>query len=281
MSGHDQGEFAGAAGRVNWRAWLPDTPAVALVVIVHGVAEHSGRYAYLGEKLAAAGYAVYAADHHGHGRSAGSKANIGRMDYLAADVDQMLTVAGRLTPGRPRFLLAHSMGAVVTLSLTTSRPMDLAGVVLSAVPLVLPKVNPVLTALAPALSAFAPNIGAVQVNSLVISRDMSVVRDYDTDPLNYRGKIPARTGHEMMKAVQTIRRRLSGFTFPLLVLHGSADQLADPAAVTIMKAGVASPDLTVKVYDGLYHEVFNEPERDRVIADTVAWLDAHLPKTAD
>jgi alpha-beta hydrolase superfamily lysophospholipase len=279
MSGHDHGEFTGAAGRVNWRAWLPDTPAIGVVVIVHGVAEHSGRYAYLGEKLAAASYAVYAADHHGHGLSAGQRADIGRMDHLAADVDQMLTLAGRLTPGRPRFLIGHSMGSVVTLYLTTKTPMSLAGVVLSAPALILPPVNPVVRALAPVLSAVAPNMGVVKLDSLDISRDMAVVRDYDTDPLNYRGKIPARTGYEMMKAVEAIRGRLKSFAFPLLVLHGSADRLADPAAATILKAGVSSQDLTVKIYDQLYHEVFNEPERDEVISDTIAWLNAHLPES--
>jgi alpha-beta hydrolase superfamily lysophospholipase len=277
MTGHDRGEFDGRQGQVNWRAWLPDSPAVAVVVIAHGVAEHSGRYAYLGTKLADAGFAVYAVDHHGHGLSAGHRANIGRMSAIADDLAQMLTLAGRLTPGRPRFLLGHSMGALVTLYLTTRSPLDLAGVVVSGVPLVLPAVNPMLRTFAPLISAVTPNAGSVKIDSLQISRDITVVRDYDTDPLNYRGKLPARTGYEVMTGAQSVARRLGTFAFPLLILHGSADIIALPAGARVLSGGVASTDVTVKMYDGLYHEVFNEPERDQVIADTVAWLGTHLP----
>jgi alpha-beta hydrolase superfamily lysophospholipase len=278
MSGHDHGEFTGVAGRVNWRSWMPDSPAKAVAVIVHGVAEHRGRYGYLGDRLAAEGYATYAADHHGHGRSAGGKANIGRISKLAADVDQMLALAGQLTPGRPRFLIGHSMGSLVTLYLTTTTPLDLAGVVLSATPLIVAPVNPLLRKLAPVLSAVAPNAGATKLDSLAISRDMAVVRDYDTDPLNYRGKLPARTAAEILSATEIVKKRLGSYSYPTLVLHGSADQLAGPAAATLIRGGVApGTDLTIKIYEGLYHEVFNEPERDEVIADLLAWLASHLP----
>jgi alpha-beta hydrolase superfamily lysophospholipase len=278
MSAREDGEFTGTAGRVSWRAWLPASPAVGVVVIVHGVAEHSGRYDYLGTRLADAGYAVYAGDHHGHGKSSGSAANIGRMHRIARDVDQMLGVATTLTPGRPRFLIGHSMGALTTLFLTITTPLDLAGVVLSATPLILPPVNPLTRRLAPVLSAIAPRAGALKLDSLDISRDMAVVRDYDTDPLNYRGKLPVRTGAEMMKAVETVKKRLGSYSYPTLLLHGSDDKIADPAAVTLIRGGVApGTDLTVKVYTGLYHEVFNEPERDEVIGDVIAWLDDHLP----
>lgn len=277
VSGRDRGEFDGRAGRVNWRAWLPDSPAVAVVVIAHGVAEHSGRYAYLGEKLADAGYAVYALDHHGHGLSSGRRANIVRMDGLADDLGQMLALACQLTPGRPRFLLGHSMGALVTLYLTTRTPLDLSGVIVSGVPLVLPKINPMLRAFSPVLSAIAPDAGSVKIDSLQISRDMAVVRDYDSDPLNYRGKLPARTGHEILKATHLVTRRLRTFSFPLLILQGGEDVIAPPAGARLLATTVASRDVTQKVYGKLYHEVFNEPERDQVIADTLDWLGEHLP----
>ncbi|NUS42801.1 MAG: alpha/beta hydrolase [Mycobacteriaceae bacterium] len=279
MSGHDHGEFDGAAGRINWRAWLPDSPAVAVVLIVHGVAEHSGRYAYLGEKLASAGFACYALDHHGHGRSAGGHANIGRMSAVADDISQMLSLACQLTPGRPRFLIGHSMGALATLYLTTRTPMDLAGVVLSGTPLQLPPVHPALRRVAPLLSRIAPNTGTRKLDSLAISRDMAVVRSYDTDPLNHRGKLPVRTGLEIMDAVDTVTARLATFTYPLLVLHGSSDAIAHPGGADIVARGVSSPDVTVTIYDHLYHEIFNEPERDEVIADVRTWLTAHLPAT--
>src|SRR5690606_548400 len=107
----DTGEFAGTGGRLAWRAWQPESAARAVVVLVHGVAEHSGRYEHVGSALAAAGFAVYALDHVGHGLSAGSSANIGSMQGAADNVAALLELAGAAHPGLPRFLLGHSMGS--------------------------------------------------------------------------------------------------------------------------------------------------------------------------
>src|ERR687894_30096 len=131
MTKTTRGEFAGSAGMVRWQGWEPDEPASALVVVVHGLAEHGGRYRYVAERLADKGFAVYAPDHHGHGLSEGSRANIGTMDGVADDVGSMLAEATRRHPDVPRFLLGHSLGGLITLHYVTRRPVELAGVVLS------------------------------------------------------------------------------------------------------------------------------------------------------
>ncbi|WP_435590970.1 lysophospholipase [Nocardia sp. bgisy118] len=276
MTRIEDGDFEGTGSRIAWRAWLPETTAKAVVVLVHGIAEHSGRYGHVGKRLADAGFAVYALDHLGHGKSAGSKANIGSMAGSADNVEGMLDIAAREQPGVPKFLVAHSMGSLITLYLATRGPIDVAGIVLSAPPLDIPVGNPAQRLLAPVLSRLTPNLGVLKLDSSMISRDPAVVAAYDADPLVYRGKLPARTGTEILNATDTVKRRLDKLTVPLLVLHGTADVLAAPSSTDLIERGAASKDLTVIRYDGLYHEIFNEPEQDRVLTDVVTWLEAHI-----
>ncbi|WP_327114334.1 lysophospholipase [Nocardia sp. NBC_01730] len=272
----ESGEFDGTGSGVAWRGWLPDGTARSAIVLVHGVAEHSGRYTHVGQRLAAEGFAVYALDHIGHGKSAGGKANIGSMEGVADNVAAMLDIARRQHPDVPHFLLGHSMGSLIVLYLATRAPIDVAGIVVSAPPLDIPVGNPAQRLLAPVLSRLAPNLGVLKLDSSQISRDPAVVAAYDNDPLVYRGKLPARTGAEMLKASTTVKGRLSKLTAPLLVLHGTADMIAEPSSSDLIERGAGSKDLTVIRYEGLYHEVFNEPEQDKVLSDVVGWLEAHL-----
>ncbi|WP_330253661.1 lysophospholipase [Nocardia sp. NBC_00565] len=271
------GEFDGIGSRIAWRAWLPEGPARAAIVLVHGVAEHSGRYVHVGKRLADSSFAVYALDHLGHGKSAGNNANIGSMAGAADNVAQMLKIACREHPDVPRFLVAHSMGSLITLYLATRAPIDVDGIVVSAPPLDIAVGNPLQRLVGPLLSRFAPNLGVLKLDSSMISRDPEVVRAYDADPLVFRGKLPARTGMEMLNATEFVKNRLDKLTVPLLVLHGTADAIAAPSSSDRLENSAGSKDLTVIRYEGLYHEVFNEPEQDKVLADVVEWLEAHLP----
>ncbi|WP_433622585.1 alpha/beta hydrolase [Nocardia sp. CA-120079] len=271
-----EGQFDGIGSRIAWRAWLPDTTAHAVIVLVHGVAEHSGRYAHVGKRLADNGFAVYALDHLGHGKSAGNNANIGSMAGSADNVAEMLKIASREHPDVPRFLLAHSMGSLITLYLAVRAPIDVDGIVLSAPPLDIAVGNLLQRLLGPLLSRFAPNVGVLKLDSSMISRDPEVVRAYDNDPLVFRGMLPARTGMEMLNATEFVKSRLDQLTVPLLVLHGTADAIAAPSSTDLIEQGAGSKDLTVIRYEGLYHEVFNEPEQDKVLADVLEWLRAHV-----
>lgn len=268
--------FEGRGDRVFWRAWLPEGPARAVTVLVHGVAEHSGRYGHVGEFLADSGYAVYALDHIGHGRSGGRRANLDSVDGAADNVEQLRTIARQQHPDVPAFLLGHSMGSLIVLYLATRAPIDVAGIVLSAPPLDIPVGNPLQRLFAPVLYQLTPNLGVLQLDSSTISRDPAVVAAYDNDPLVFRGKLPARTGAEILAATGTVKSRLGALTVPTLVLHGTADTLAAPSSSDMLERGAAARDLTVIRYDGLYHEVFNEPERHTVLGDVQQWIQAHL-----
>lgn len=277
MTRTEEGVFEGSGSRIAWRAWLPETATRAVVVLVHGVAEHSGRYAHVGTRLADAGFAVYALDHLGHGKSAGGGgANIGSMDISADNVAAMLALAIREQPDVPTFLLGHSMGSLITLYLATREPVDVTGIILSAPPLDIPVGNPLQRLFAPVLSTLTPNLGVLNLDSSMISRDPAVVSAYDNDPLVFRGKLPARTGAEILRGTDLVKKRLGELTQPLLVLHGTADALAAPSSTDLVERGAGSKDLTVIRYEGFYHEVFNEPEQDRVLTDVVEWLERHI-----
>lgn len=277
MTRNETGEFQGAGGKIFWQGWLPDGEPRALAVIVHGYAEHSGRYAHVAQRLAEAGFAVYALDHTGHGRSAGARANVGSLDGAADNVTTLLKLASEQHPGLPKFVIGHSMGGLTSAYLATRGPLDIDGLVLSGPAVVIDAGNAVERAVAPLLSRVLPNLGVVKLDSKLVSRDPEVVRAYDEDPLVHHGGVPARTAVEMLKAGEFVKTHLDKLTVPLLVQHGKADGLANPAGADLFEQGAASQDKTVIRYDGLYHEIYNEPEQDKVLTDLVNWLEAHLP----
>jgi acylglycerol lipase len=259
-----------------WQAWTVDAPA-GVVVLVHGVHEHSGRYRHVAEWLAAAGYAVYAVDHPGHGRSPGTRGNIGSMSATVDGVSMLVRLAAQRHPEVPLFLYGHSLGGLIALQYLTGAPDErIRGAVLSAPALDTSAATSVQKLVAPVLSLLLPNAGVLALDAETISRDPHVVAAYRTDPLNYTGKMRARTGTEMMLASAAMPQRLKSLTLPLLVVHGGADRLMPLAASQVVQTHAGSPDLTLKIYDGLYHEPHNEPEQNQVLSDIVAWLDARL-----
>lgn len=276
VTAHEQGRRAIAGGQsVYWQAWLPQDPARAVVVLVHGIHEHSARYTYVGARLAAAGFAVYAADHRGHGRSDGRRANIERMALLQQDLRSFVRFAAGRHPG-PLFMVGHSLGGLIALMYATDGEATegaLDGLVLSG-PAVLATAGSALAKrLAPVLSALVPDLGVASIDAEdKISRDPDVVRSYRDDPLVHRGKIKARTGAEILAVMQGLPARLRRLSVPLLVLHGADDQICPLAGSVMVHEAVSSTDKTLRRYPGLYHEVFNEPEREQILTDLISWL---------
>jgi alpha-beta hydrolase superfamily lysophospholipase len=271
----DEGRLEGEGGLgIFWQAWLPASGPRAAVVLAHGASEHSGRYAWTGERLAERGYALYAVDHRGHGRSEGPRAVIDRMDNAVEDLNQLVAIACSRHGDRRPFLLGHSMGGAVALAYALRHQEELEGLVLSAPLAALEAASPVTRWTGILLSAVAPRLGVYEIDSTAVSRDPEVVRAYDADPLNHHGKLPARTVAELTAAVGRFPVEVPRLTLPLLVMHGTADRLTPPEGSEMVHAGVASGDKTILRYDGLYHEILNEPERDRVVGDILAWLDA-------
>jgi acylglycerol lipase len=293
---HEDGHREIAPGvSAYWQAWLPQDPARAVVVIVHGLHEHSARYAHVGARLAAAGLAVYAADHRGHGRSDGRRANIERMTLIVEDLNSFVRFAIERHPGLPVFMVGHSLGGLIALHYATEPGATepgatelgatepgalLDGLVVSGPAVEALAGSALQRRLAGVLSTLVPNLGVVAIDAdQKISRDPEVVRAYRADPLVYRGKVKARTGAEMLATMEGLPARLPRLSIPLLLLHGTDDRICAPAGSAMVHEAVSSPDKTLRQYQGLYHEVFNEPEREAILTDLLSWLNQHLPAT--
>jgi alpha-beta hydrolase superfamily lysophospholipase len=259
-----------------WRSWLPDGEPRAVVVIAHGAGEHIGRYTHVAERLVAERYAVYGLDHRGHGRSEGPRALVDRVANAVADMDQLVVMAAGEHPGLKLYLLGHSMGGCLSLRYAMEHQNRLAGLVLSgplaavdAAPAAVRRVARVLSAVVPGLPVFAVDPG-------LVSRDPDVVRAYETDPLVHHGKLPVRTVAELAAAVESFRDGVGAITLPTLIMYGTGDRLAPPAGSEMLSERIGAADKTVVPYEGLYHEILNEPEQDRVMDDMSAWLNKHV-----
>ena len=278
MNYHDEGTFAGAGGvEIFWQAWSADVPTRAVIVLAHGASEHSGRYVHVAEHLTALGFPFHALDHRGHGRSQGKRSRIDRFDDAIADLDTFVERARSDHPGAPLILLGHSMGGCVAIEYALRHQAKLDSLILSSPVAVLDAATPVVRAIAKVLSAVLPGLPLFDVDADAISRDPAEVAAYDTDPLVYRGKLPVRTVAQLSAVIATFPERIPSLTLPLLVIHGDADRIVPVAGGQMVHDRAGSQDKTIHVYEGHYHELFNEPQadRERVLADVADWLTAH------
>jgi alpha-beta hydrolase superfamily lysophospholipase len=245
------------------------------VVIVHGAGEHSDRYRHVADALTADGYAVHALDHRGHGRSEGPRALIDRLDHAVADLDQLLLEAREPHPRAPVFMLAHSMGGTLALRYAVRHPDRLTGLILSGPLAALEAAPPGMRVAAAILSAVAPRLPLVAVDPALVSRDPEVVSAYRSDPLVHHGRLPVRTVAELSRAIDAFPDEVGAIIVPTLILYGTEDGLCPPEGSVMLGERIGAADKTVKPYEGLFHEILNEPERGEVLADIRAWLAAH------
>jgi acylglycerol lipase len=272
LSEHARGHGGVALFR---HVWLPDGEVRAVAVLAHGLAEHSGRYRELVARLLGRGAAVYAQDHRGHGRSGGARCYVESFAWVVEDQIAWLRAARARHPGRPLWLLGHSYGGTVALAAALAAPELVDRLVLSAPAIGRdPGVPRLRLALGRALSLLAPRTGLLRLDAAAISRDPAVIADYERDPLNFRGAVPARTLIGLLAGIGALERRLGELRPPTLVVHGTADRLVPLAFNAPLYARLGPADLTVREYQGFYHELLNEPGRERVYAELEAWFAA-------
>jgi alpha-beta hydrolase superfamily lysophospholipase len=255
------------------QAWLPEYAARGVVVLAHGLGEHGGRYERLATELAAAGFALYAVDHRGHGRSPGPRANIERFAHVVSDYSSFVGRAARQHLDTPVYLLGHSMGGAVAFASALRLQDAIKGLALSAPALgVEPAPGGGQLLLLRALSSIAPNAGALTIAPGDICRDPNVVSAYQNDPLVHHKAVPARTVLELVTAMGGFPLQALKLRVPTLVMHGTADRLVPLGAARPVCQAIAAKDKTLRYYDGLAHEVLNEPEREQVVLDLMRWL---------
>jgi alpha-beta hydrolase superfamily lysophospholipase len=233
---------------------------LADVVIAHGYAEHSGRYSYVTDRLTSAGFTVWALDHRGHGQSEGVRGDIGSWPSAVSDLDLVVDLAE--AGGRPVFLLGHSLGGAMALAYAQAHQERLTGLSVSAPALVIPAELLALAEL--------PEVPALPLADAV-SSDPAVVQAYKDDPLVHLGP-PPREMLQVMGSVGEILAGLTTLTLPVQVMQGSSDFLIPPEALALVVAGVASTDVSARLWPGLYHEIFNEPIKEDVVGELIRWL---------
>ncbi len=259
------------------QSWMPEEPARGTIIVAPGYAEHGGRYKHVVEYFVQQGYAVYTLDYRGHGQSRGETLGyFERFDTLVDDLRRYIDWVRSQEKMGPLFLLGHSMGGTVALYYAVRSQAMLKGLVLSGTFLIRKEdASATARTFAHALSQVAPHRGVRSIDSSTLSKDQTVVKAYDSDPDVYHGKIPARVIAEWMDATNYIVGNLPRVTLPVLILHGESDRLVSPVCSQIIYDKIGSQDKTLKFYDGLYHEIFNEPEKARVLADVWVWLASH------
>ncbi|AJY20084.1 PGAP1-like family protein [Burkholderia multivorans ATCC BAA-247] len=263
-----------------WPADARAAPPRATVALLHGLAEHAGRYAPLAARLNAAGIDLLAIDLRGHGRSPGKRAWVARFDEYLDDADALVDEAARAPT--PLFLMGHSMGgaiaALYAIERAPARACTLAGLVLSS-PALAPgrDVPRWMLALSRLISRVWPTFPAIRIDAALLSRDADVVAANRADPLVHHGPVPARTGAEILDAMARIERGRSALRVPVLVYHGTADKLTEPDGSRTFGARVGSADRTLTLYEGGFHETMNDIERERVIDALIGWIDARVP----
>ncbi|WP_269506726.1 alpha/beta hydrolase [Burkholderia sp. IMCC1007] len=263
-----------------WPVGDGTAPPRATIALVHGLAEHAGRYAALAARLNAAGTEVLAIDLRGHGQSPGKRAWVERFDGYLNDADALVAQAAR--DDTPLFLMGHSMGGAVAalyaIERVPARGYALAGLVLSS-PALAPgrDVPRWMLAMSRIISRTWPTFPAIRIDAALLSRDPAIVAANRADPLVHHGAVPARTGAEILDAMARIERGCGALRTPVLVYHGTDDKLTEPDGSRAFGARVGSTDRTLTLYEGGFHETMNDLERERVIDALIAWIHARAP----
>ena len=276
---HTEGKFNTREGlELYHQAWLPAPKEhgepKAVLTVIHGYGEHSGRYLNPVNYFVPRGFALYAYDLRGHGKSPGPRGHINRFDEYLSDTGAFLRFVRQLNPGRKLFLLGHSLGGLIVSAYVENYPTsDLSGLIMSSaflgfktqVPAVKAAVGRVMSSLMPAMTM------KNDLSAALLSHDPAVVAAYDTDPLNHHVGT-ARFLTEVTTAQARTLERAGEVKLPLLVMYAGDDQIADPECSRVFFERAASADKTTRRYDGYYHEIFNETNKEVVFKDLESWL---------
>jgi len=275
--GHEVGSFVGTGGvQLFEQSWHPAGTALGVVVIHHGLKSHSAHYAELARHLVARGFAVYAYDMRGHGRSSGPRASLDDFEELVSDLDTFVRRVQAREPGRPTFVIGHSVGGAVVTLYALERHPSIAGLVLLA-PALRTDTPTLVLAAGPLTAALMPNFPVVDVPDSAFLRDPAMLAEMGSDPLIYHPVGPARTGAALLRALEQVWARAEELEVPLLALHGTADRATDPRGSAEIVRRARSRDKTLLLYRGLYHDLVREPEREAVMNDIVTWIERHTP----
>ena len=272
-----EGSFQGVGGlNIFTRTWRPEGDPRGVVVIVHGFNSHSGQYHWVADQLTATGFAVYALDHRGRGRSDGERFYVEKMEDYVDDVATLVNHAKSENPGLPVFVLGHSAGGVISCTYTLDHQSEIDGLICESFAYELPVPDLALSFLK-GLSYITPHTHVFSLKNEDFSRDPEVVAALNNDPLVKGESQPAQTAKVMINADNRLREEFPLIKLPVLILHGTEDKATKPSGSRHFYEQAGSTDKTLKLYEGHYHDLLADVGREIVIADIQAWILARLP----
>jgi acylglycerol lipase len=258
-----------------FRSWRPDGKARGVVMIVHGFNSHSGHYLWVADQLIANGLAVYALDLRGRGRSDGERFYVEKFSDYLSDVGGLLSIIQKREPGLPVFVLGHSAGGVISSVFTLENQSQLAGLICESFAFQVPAPDFAL-AVIKGLSHLAPHAHVLKLPNKEFSRDPAVVKAMNEDPLIDHEVQPTLTVAEMVRADERLKVEFPLITLPLFVMHGTADKVTRPEGSQLFYDNAGSKDKTLKLYEGHAHDLLNDLDKETVMGDISAWIDARL-----
>lgn len=276
---HEEKSFDGVKDlKIFYQRWIPDSEPKSILQIVHGFGEHSGRYMNIVNALIPMEIAIYVKDHRGHGRSDGIRNYVDKFDDYIEDERIMNEIIQKDFPNKPIFMLGHSMGSAIAVYFAKKYSDRLKGLILSGTGTQIGgDVSGFLKFMAKILSIITPKLAVAQGDiSKFLSHDPKVVEDYNSDPYVYAKKTTARLGAELIKAFGKLKCVIEEIKIPVLIQCGGDDKLVLGAKE--VAESLKTNDKEVHIYDGLYHEIFNEPENMRAVAleDLKKWIKSHI-----
>jgi acylglycerol lipase len=274
----NEASFEGVGGlKIFTRSWHSSTGQPrAVVVIVPGFNSHSGYYRWVAEQLADHELAVYTLDLRGRGKSDGERFYVETFADYVSDVATFITIAKSQEPGLPVFLLGHSAGGVIACLYTLDHQAEIASLICESFAHELPAPDFALAVLK-GLSHVAPHAHVIKLNNADFSRDPKVVEAMNSDPLIAHEVQPTQTIAEMVRADERLKQEFGLITLPVLILHGTADKAAKPSGSQRFYDMAGSTDKTLKLYEGHYHDLLNDIDKEIVMADIQQWIDRRIP----
>ena len=271
-----ESSFTGVDGlNIFTRSWQPDGKSRAVMIIVHGFNSHSGQYSWAAEQLTKNGIAVYALDLRGRGRSEGERFYVEKIADFTDDVETLVKTAKSENPGLPIYMLGHSAGGVTACVYALDHQSEIDGLICESFAFELPVPDIVLTFLK-GLSYITPHTHVFSLKNKDFSRDSAVVESMNNDIFIKGESQPAQTAKTMINASARLTKEFPNITLPVLILHGTADKATKPSGSQHFYEQTGSTDKTLKLYEGHFHDLLNDVDKEIVMADIQSWIDARI-----
>jgi acylglycerol lipase len=274
----NESSFEGVGGlKIATRSWKPEGSARAVMILVHGLNAHSGYMVWPGEQFSANGFATYALDHRGRGKSEGERFYVEQLSDYLDDLHTLVGIARSENPGLPVYMLGHSAGGVIATSYVYEHQDEIAGLICHSFAFDVGLPHLVQLALE-GLGKLLPHVHVFSLNNADFSRDPAHVERMNSDPLIHKESQPAETARVLLLASDALKEHMPNFKVPVFIIHGTADKATRPAGSQYFYDHTGSTDKTLKLYEGHYHDLLADLDKEIVMNDILAWLDERVPR---